>query len=115
MYRRSFTTITLLFLLAGCAPKSPAPEVFDTGVRFSFYAPSAKSVTIAGGFNRWNPEQHRLTGPDKNGIWTIFLPLSMGRYEYHFVIDRTEWVLDPAAPSVDDGLDGKNSLVIVPR
>ena len=114
MYKRSFMNIIVLLLLAGCAPKSPAPEVLGNGVRFSLIAPSAKSVTIAGSFNQWDPEQAHLTGPDKNGIWTIILPLSTGRHEYRFIINKSEWVLDPAAPSIDDGLEGKNSFVIVP-
>lgn len=106
--------IVILLLLAGCAPRSLAPEVLGNGVRFSLFAPAAKSVTIAGSFNQWEPEQARLTGPDKKGIWTLTVPLSAGRHEYHFVINSSDWILDPAAPSIDDGLQGKNSLVIVP-
>ena len=114
MYNRAIVNMIVLLLLAGCAPKSTAPEVLDSGVRFSFFAPSATSVAIAGSFNQWDPEQARLTGPDKNGIWTIILPLSTGRHEYHFVINSSEWALDPAAPAIDDGFEGKNSFVIVP-
>jgi 1,4-alpha-glucan branching enzyme len=114
MCNRSSIVIIVLLLLTGCAPKSPAPELLSNGVRFSFFAPSAKSVTIAGGFNQWDPEQYHLMGPDKKGLWTIILPLSTGRHEYRFVINNSEWVLDPASPSIDDGLEGKNSFVIVP-
>ncbi len=116
MHNRAFTTITLLFLLinCNCAQKPPSPEAAAGGVRFSFLAPSAKSVTIAGSFNRWDPDQDRLTGPDRKGIWTIVLPLSRGRYEYRFVINNNEWVLDPSVPSMDDGLGEKNSIVVVP-
>jgi len=114
MYYRSFVIIAVLLLLTSCAPKSPAPEVLSNGVRFSLFAPSAKNVTIAGSFNQWHTEQALLKGPDKKGIWTIILPLSTGRHEYRFVINNSEWVLDPAAPAIDDGLEGKNSFVIVP-
>ena len=112
MNNRAFIAITLLFLLVNCAQKPP--ETVAGGVRFSFLAPLAKSVAIAGSFNRWDPGQDRLTGPDRNGIWTILLPLSQGRYEYRFVINNSEWVLDPSAPSMDDGLGETNSIVIVP-
>jgi 1,4-alpha-glucan branching enzyme len=114
MFNLSCINIFILLLLTGCAPKSPAPEVMSNGVRFSLFAPSAKSVAIAGSFNQWDPKQARLTGPDKKGVWTIILPLSTGRHEYSFVINNSEWVLDPSAPSIDDGLEGKNSFVIVP-
>ncbi len=113
MKNRAFITITFLFLLVNFAQKRPDLDAADGGVRFSFLAPSAKSVAIAGSFNRWDPGHDRLAGPDRNGIWTILLPLSQGRYEYRFVINNSEWVLDPSAPSVDDGLGEKNSIVIV--
>jgi 1,4-alpha-glucan branching enzyme len=114
MYNRSLMRIAILFLLFGCAPKSPAPQALSDGVRFYFHAPDAKSVAIAGSFNQWDQNLNHLTGPDKKGTWTITLPLSPGRVEYRFIINNSEWVLDPAAPSIDDGLDGKNSFVIVP-
>jgi len=114
MRNRSIIYIIVLLLLTGCAPKITAPEVLSNGVRFSLFAPAAKSATIAGSFNQWDPEQAHLTGPDKKGLWTIILPLTAGRHEYRFVINNSEWVLDPAAPSIDDGLEGKNSFVIVP-
>jgi 1,4-alpha-glucan branching enzyme len=114
MYIRSLMTVTLLLLLVGCAPKSSAPQMLSDGVHFYLHAPDVKSVAIAGSFNQWDQERDHLAGPDKNGNWTITLPLSPGRVEYRFIIDSSEWVLDPAAPSIDDGLDGKNSFVIVP-
>ncbi len=113
MSLRTLILITLFVLLAGCAPKSLEPAATDDGVRFSLSAPSAKRVSIAGSFNRWNPDQDRLIGPDRHGIWTVVLPLSAGRYEYHFVVDGKEWVLDPSVPSVDDGLGDRNSVFVV--
>jgi 1,4-alpha-glucan branching enzyme len=114
MYSRFILNITILLLLAGCASRSLAPQVSLDGVRFYFHAPHAKNVAVSGSFNRWDPERDQLTGPDKKGIWTITVPLSPGRYEYRFVINNREWVLDPAAPSLDDGLEEKNSFILVP-
>lgn len=102
-----------LFLLANCAPKSSAPVIPREGVRLSFSSPSAASVSVAGSFNQWDPERNRLASPDSKGVWTITLPLPPGRYEYRFVINNNEWVLDHSAPSTDDGMGDKNSLVIV--
>lgn len=113
------TKYRLLFLLmifplcSGCGPKSLSPQVVSEGVRFSYSAPAAKSVSIAGSFNHWNPDHDRLRGPSEEGIWTIVLPLSPGRYEYRFVVNGKEWVLDPSVPSVDDGLGDKNSVLFV--
>lgn len=114
MHKRVFIFITLLFLLVSCAERRPDPEAPAKGVRFSFPAPLAESVAVAGSFNHWDPGRDRLAGPDRNGTWTVLLPLSQGRYEYRFVVNNSEWVLDPSAPSVDDGLGEKNSIIIVP-
>jgi 1,4-alpha-glucan branching enzyme len=111
---RAFIFITLFYLISGCAPKSLEPVVLHEGVRFSYSAPTAKSISIAGSFNRWNPDHDRLIGPDREGIWTIVLGLPPGRYEYRFVVDGKEWVLDPSVPWVDDGMGDRNSLFIVP-
>ena len=103
----------LLFIFSGCGPKLLAPQVVRDGVIFSFFAPHAASVSIAGNFNHWNPAHDGLTGPSKEGIWTIVLPLSAGRYEYRYIVNGKDWVLDPSSPSVDDGLGGKNSVLVV--
>lgn len=105
----------LLLLLAGCAPKSLAPQALNQGVRFSFYAPSAASVSVAGNFNRWDPRINELAGPDKDGVWNIVLPLPPDRYEYRFVVNGKDWVLDPFSPSVDDGFGERNSVFILPQ
>ena len=102
-----------MVILVGCAPKSLEPVVLHEGVRFFYFAPSAKSVSIAGSFNHWNPDKDRLIGPDRKGIWTIVLPLPPGRNEYRFVVDGKEWAPDPSMPSVDDGLGDRNSLIVL--
>ncbi len=113
MTLRTFIYITLFVLITGCAPKSLEPVTLQDAVRLSFSAPSAKSVSIAGSFNHWDPQINALTGPDGNGVWTIVLPLPPGRYEYRFIVNGNDWVLDPSAPSEDDGLGERNSLFFV--
>ncbi len=110
---RTFIYITLFVLITGCAPKSLGPVTLQDGVLLSFSAPSAKSVSIAGSFNRWDPQINALTGPDRDGVWAIVLPLPPGRYEYRFVVNGKDWFLDPSAPSVDDGLGDRNSILVV--
>ena len=112
-YARSLFMIVVLFIAAGCAQKSFASEAHAGSVRFSIRALSAKSVALAGTFNHWDPEKDRLAGPDRDGIWTITLPLADGRYEYCFVINGKDWMPDPSAPSVDDELGRRNSVIIV--
>ena len=49
-------------------------------------APEAKSVSIAGEFNNWDPQKTPLEKvTDK--VWTCDLKLNKGKYEYKLVID----------------------------
>jgi 1,4-alpha-glucan branching enzyme len=112
---RLLPAFALLFLVIGCATTHRETELLDHGVRFAFTSPVAVSVTIAGSFNRWDAEKDRLIGPDAGGVWTITLPLSAGRYEYRYLVNGKDWFLDPAVPAEDDGLEGRNSVVIVPN
>jgi hypothetical protein len=64
-------------------------------VLFVMPAPNAQSVTIVGNFTGW--EATPLADVDKDGIWTVSLPLSPGRYEYAFVVDGRWWGHDPLA------------------
>ena len=108
--------MTVFFLfIAGCAPKRPGPQLTKEGLLFSFYAPAAKSVTIAGSFNAWDIHKDKLAGPDKNGVWRAVIPLRQGRYEYLFVLNGKDWQPDPGVPAVDDGFGGKNSVLLAPE
>jgi 1,4-alpha-glucan branching enzyme len=56
------------------------------GVQFGVWAPSAKSVSVIGGFNGWRPGAHQLNlHDDGSGIWEGFLPgVAKGSlYKYH--------------------------------
>jgi 1,4-alpha-glucan branching enzyme len=58
----------------------------EKGVCFSVWAPNAKSVSVTGDFNKWNPKSHPLTPRwDSSGIWEGFIPgLGKGTvYKYH--------------------------------
>lgn len=107
--------LLLLASAAGCArPQTAAEADAPAGTRFSLPAPGASSVAVAGTFNHWDRHSHLLAGPGPDGRWTITLPLPPGRYEYLYVVNGSEWVRDPSAPFADDGLGGRNSVVMVP-
>ena len=80
-------------------------------VRFAVDAPAARSVSLAGDFNDWDPTTARLQ-PAGVGKWEALVPLTPGVYQYMFVIDGQEWILDPAAiEQIDDGFGQHNSLM----
>jgi hypothetical protein len=82
-------------------------------VRFVLYAPSARRVAVAGTFNQWDRSAAPLVPAGTSGVWTTTLALPVGQHQYAFVVDGARWVVDPAAPAVDDGFGRHNSVVAV--
>jgi 1,4-alpha-glucan branching enzyme len=68
----------------------------DRMIQFSFHAPTARKVFLAGDFNHWNTGAGPMhKGPD--GVWHLGVALRPGRYEYRYFADEV-WCDDPAAP-----------------
>lgn len=104
--------LSAVLLLVSCTavqdrgPERPIPA------DFRLTAPDAKRVSVVGTFNGWDPQTHPLRGPDRNGVWSLSLPLPSGRYRYLFVVDGVRWVTDPTAvASEEDGFGGHNSVL----
>ena len=70
-----------------------AAEDGTEGVAFSVWAPNARSVSVVGDFNDWNPEAHPLAARwDGSGIWEGFIP-GLGKwtlYKFHILNSRGE-------------------------
>jgi len=63
--------------------------------QFTFQAPTARQVSLAGEFNNWDPKAGPMhKGPD--GVWYLSVALKPGRYEYRFFADEA-WCTNPAA------------------
>lgn len=86
---------------------------FKVFVRLVLLQPGAQSVSVAGDFNGWNPEQTKLERSE-GGIWTATIPLKPGRYQYMFVIDGKQWIADPLASEASgDGFGSENAVLDV--
>lgn len=98
----------------------------EGGVRFSFHAPTAMRVQLAGDWpaNNWA----RGDGPagvadiglmeddDGDGVWECVVPLGPGRYRYVFWIDEATWSVDPTNPEqVPGGPAGTASQIVLYR
>ncbi|HET7025449.1 MAG TPA: isoamylase early set domain-containing protein [Gemmatimonadales bacterium] len=103
----------LLLLLRANTPAIPTHPV--TRIQFVLRAPAARSVTIVGDFNNWDPSATPLaTAAGSGGIWSVVVPLHTGRHEYAFVVDGRAWVSDPIAPrSTDQDFGAPNSVVTI--
>jgi len=109
-------TAVLVVSLRRPSPTRPAPAQRggdSVYVRFVLYAPAARQVSVAGSFNRWDPQAAPLARMDGGGVWSVTLPLPAGQHQYAFVVDGKNWIPDPAAPAVDDGFGRRNSVVAV--
>lgn len=76
-------------------PKKYSAKNVTKPVNFLCLSPEAKSVSIVGDFNGWDP----VVNPMKrhvDGSWQGQLTLSLGHHQYGFMIDGT-LVLDPRA------------------
>lgn len=62
-------------------------------VTFTYSAPHAQSVLLAGDFTGWQEAPLSLK-KDKTGTWKKTISLPPGRYEYRMLVDG-EWHDDP--------------------
>ena len=91
------------------ASKAPLPEI--KFVKFSLWAPDAKSVRIAADFNRWNSKSLPLSRL-KNGTWEVLIPLPPGRYDYLYEVDGLP-MIDPGNPETGYHNRRQTSVMIV--
>lgn len=83
-------------------------------VQFVYAGNDAGSVSVAGDFNEWQPDEYLLSDTDGDGVWTGLFPVSPGVHKYMFVVDGQRWVTDPnAARTVDDGFGMRNAILSV--
>ena len=118
-YRSVVTTLAVGFaLVSGCShlasrDRSARPGVVDAGVRFSFYAPHATRVQLAGNWpeNNWargdgsagEADIGLMADKNSDGVWEIVVQLGPGRYHYLFWVNENTWHLDPANPEEVEG------------
>jgi len=81
-------------------------------VNFICHAPQAKTVSLVGDFNEWNPAVHPMKQmPDRS--WLLNVELKHGHHRYAFLVDNT-LMLDPRAQGITRNDKGERvSLVPV--
>ncbi len=81
-------------------------------INFICHAPQAKSVSVVGDFNQWNPASHVMNQqPDRS--WLLNVELKHGHHRYAFLVDGV-LTLDPHAQGVTRNDKGERvSLVPV--
>lgn len=101
------------------------PRIDGDTVTFRLKALSARTVQLAGDWPRNNWARGDAEAGEvlvglmertrEEGVWQLAVRLGPGRYRYRFLVNETEWLLDPENPRVvDDERGGKANLLIVP-
>src|SRR5262249_46367429 len=70
------------------------------GTYFAVWAPNARSVSVIGDFNGWDPRTHPLTPRHASGIWEGFVD-GVGKgavYKFHVVSSVRGYRADKADP-----------------
>ena len=81
-------------------------------VEFTFRAPEAKEVFLAGGFNGWDAQSLPMK-KSKGGVWKTKVKLPPGRHEYKFIADNV-WVETlPRVEQASNPLGTKNFVLWV--
>ena len=97
-----------------------SPVINDNGtITFNYVNDTATSVHLAGAMfgGDWGTTKQQMI-KNKKGVWSITTRVGDSAQElgYKFVVDNSDWILDPINPNkVDDGYGGKNSLVSFPE
>jgi 1,4-alpha-glucan branching enzyme len=79
-------------------------------VQFSFRAPWAKEVFVAGEFNHWDIRSMPMK-KGKDGNWKVQISLPMGYYEYKFIADN-HWVEDLPGVELATNSFGTQNLIL---
>ncbi len=69
-------------------------RVTGQGVLFIQPASVGREVSIAGDFNGWSPDTHRLRRNESAGVFELCVRLAPGRHVYRLVVDGV-WSADP--------------------
>ncbi len=70
------------------------------GTIFSVWAPNARSVSVVGSFNDWNPKANQLNPRGSSGVWEAFVPGAAkgAMYKFHIESSRHGYRIDKADP-----------------
>jgi chromosome partitioning protein len=81
-------------------------------VTFSFLAPDAGAVQVAGDFTGWQQTPLALK-KSKNGLWKTTISLAPGRYAYRLLVDG-QWQDDPKCLVREpNSFGGENCVCVV--
>lgn len=85
-------------------------SAFAKDQEFRFEKPDAQSVELMCECKDWKSQPMTK---NSDGVWTITLSLEPGTYGYKFLVNGTDWVLDPKNSNKKTVNDVENSSIEV--
>ncbi len=82
----------------------------EQAVEFTYYAPAAKKVCLAGKFNSWNTNSLPMK-KGKDGVWKISIKLQPGRHEYKYFVDNAWAQNEPCSDKVPNAFGTYNCVM----
>lgn len=86
-------------------------RVTRQGVLFVQPSSLGSEVSVAGTFNNWSPEAHRLRANPQLGVLELCIPVPPGRHSYRLVIDG-RWCADSFNPGTEVNPFGEHNSVV---
>jgi hypothetical protein len=80
--------------------------------RFAVNAAGARSVSLVGDFNAWDPSANPMRA-SAGGLWAVDVALEAGTWQYAYWVDGVLVTPPDAEVTVDDGFGGRNGLITV--
>ena len=74
---------------------------------------NARTVSVVGDFNGWDPSATPMERVGTSGLWSATLLARPGRHTYAFLVDGTTLVADPRAPRTKSNFGGDASVLMV--
>ena len=91
------------------------PFIEDSTANF-LYLGNVSSVTTAGDFNGWNANSWPLNRLSQTNLWYRSVQFETdARLDYKFIVNGSNWILDPENPHTCAGGFGPNSELSMPQ
>jgi hypothetical protein len=103
---------SVLWLRSGRGGDLPSDAA--TPVQFVLRADGARTVSLVGDFNDWDPVATPLAESGR-GVWSAIVALRPGTVRYSFLIDGREWRADPSAAPAPGDFGRPSSVALVAR
>ncbi len=114
-----FTFVAVYLKNGGHVERSPV-AVSDTqekGVAlktFRIKLPGARSVSVVGDFNAWNPNANPMVDTTGEGDWYAEVTIPEGAFSYQFLVDGKILIPDMNADNfLPDGFGGTDAVMVV--